>query len=46
MNLVCDSEYAITTRNSMAQLSERETSFELIEVFDLALHRFVDTLSL
>ena len=32
MNLVCGPEYAITTRNAMAQLSERETSFEIIEV--------------
>jgi len=31
MNLVCGPEYAITTRNAMAQLSERETSFEIIE---------------
>ena len=32
MNFVCGPEYAITTKNAMAQLSERETSFELIEV--------------
>ena len=35
MNLICGPEYAITTKNAMAQLSERETSFEIIEVGSL-----------
>ncbi|XP_039928969.1 ATP-dependent RNA helicase A isoform X1 [Hirundo rustica] len=30
-NLICSDEYGPETKNSMAQLNERETSFELIE---------------
>ncbi|XP_053928462.1 ATP-dependent RNA helicase A isoform X3 [Cuculus canorus] len=30
-NLICSDEYGLETKHSMAQLSERETSFELIE---------------
>ncbi|XP_069718335.1 ATP-dependent RNA helicase A isoform X1 [Phaenicophaeus curvirostris] len=30
-NLICSDDYGPETKNSMAQLSERETSFELIE---------------
>eukprot|EP00795_Rhopilema_esculentum_P010875 gene10875-19698_t len=41
MNAVCGEEYSITTKNSMAQLSERETSFELLE----ALLGYVATLN-
>ncbi|KFO75597.1 ATP-dependent RNA helicase A, partial [Cuculus canorus] len=30
-NLICSDDYGLETKHSMAQLSERETSFELIE---------------
>ncbi|NXR74258.1 DHX9 helicase, partial [Pycnonotus jocosus] len=30
-NLICSDEYGLETKHSMAQLNERETSFELIE---------------
>ena len=32
MNKVCSDDYSLQTKNSMSQLSERETSFELVEV--------------
>lgn len=32
MNQVCSNDYSIQTKNSMAQLSEREVCFEVVEV--------------
>lgn len=32
MNKICSNDYSLQTKNSMGQLSERETSFELVEV--------------
>ncbi|XP_057317532.1 ATP-dependent RNA helicase A protein-like [Hydractinia symbiolongicarpus] len=31
MNKICSNDYSLQTKNSMGQLSERETSFELVE---------------
>ncbi|NWU99713.1 DHX9 helicase, partial [Upupa epops] len=41
-NLICSDEYGPETKNSMAQLSEKETSFELIE----ALLMYIKTLNI
>ena len=32
MNKICKPEYSDQTKSSMAQMNERETSFELVEV--------------
>lgn len=40
MNQVCSNDYSIQTKNSMGQLNERETSFELVE----ALLSYISTL--
>lgn len=40
-NLICGDEYGPETRMSMAQLNEKETSFELIE----ALLKYIETLN-
>ena len=35
MNTVCIGDYSLQTKNSMAQLSEREIPLELVEVSEL-----------
>ncbi|TKS79274.1 ATP-dependent RNA helicase A [Collichthys lucidus] len=39
-NVICGSEYTAETKRSMAQINEKETSFELVE----ALLRYIETL--
>lgn len=39
-NLICGAEYTPETKNTMSQMSEKETSFELVE----ALLKYIETL--
>uniref|UniRef100_A0A1A8VBK1 RNA helicase n=1 Tax=Nothobranchius furzeri TaxID=105023 RepID=A0A1A8VBK1_NOTFU len=39
-NLICGSDYTVETKRSMAQINEKETSFELVE----ALLKYIETL--
>lgn len=39
-NAICGPEYSAETKRSMAQISEKETSFELVE----ALLKYIETL--
>uniref|UniRef100_A0A665V471 RNA helicase n=1 Tax=Echeneis naucrates TaxID=173247 RepID=A0A665V471_ECHNA len=39
-NMICGPEYTVETKNSMSQINEKETSFELVE----ALLKYIETL--